>query len=611
MCLPNIFSLSPRKSRSPCEASKRARGTCLRRLPQFPPLRARLLPALRNLPFLLLLALQLPALRNLSLLLLLALPPSLNSSAALAQVERRELPAIPGTESEAPSAPSRPQVLSPSAGPTGGSAQESPLPSDLWQGIDAAGLERLVGVVSLPSPSPTLATLIARSLAQGTSDGAELAVRLNALSKSGRIDQEIALLAGPMQAGEPGAAALYAVALLEAGRQDEACAVAVDPPPQDVAANAKPTRVAFLLPAYCAAAKGDRPGANLALQLARDRGVQAPVPFAAIERLGKTSSKPIALPKSVETFDYLFLKLNPKSLPTALAAKASPALLFLIAHDDTAPPGLRLAAVERAASLNVIDGTTLAKAYRDVAPKLAKAATPPELRAKLFAALEAAPSAKIRAESIDALLASGRDAGIEIPLGEALQPARADLAADPEAAEFTETALRAALLAGDTQAAWAWVDAGGDRIKPWQLLLAASDPSDSRAEAALAQGAELANKSKLPPALLHRLVTVLDALDYEVPIPLWDEASKTKQPNDGYLPETGLLSQLKDASDRGEVGRTVLLAAAVLGPKGPADANLIALGDAVRALKRVGLDAEARRIGFEALYARMPLKGKA
>ena len=52
----------------------------------------------------------------------------------------------------------------------------------------------------------------------------------------------------------------------------------------------------------------------------------------------------------------------------------------------------------------------------------------------------------------------------------------------------------------------------------------------------------------------------------------------------------------------------MLLAAAVLGPKGPADANLLALGDAVSALKRVGLDAEARRVGFEALYARMPSK---
>jgi hypothetical protein len=550
-------------------------------------------------------------LRTLPLLLLLALPPSLNSSEATAQVERRELPVIPGTEGEAPAPPSRPRVPLPSARPGDGLAQESPLPSDLWRGIDAPALGRLLSGVSLPSPSPTLATLIARSLSQSANVGDELAVRLNALSKSGRVDQEIALLEGAMEAGEPGAAALFAAVLLEAGRQDEACAVGIDPPPQSVPASSKPTQAAFLIPAYCAAVKGDQSGAHLAMQLARDRGVQAPVPFAAIERLGKTSPRSIAAPKSVETFDYLFLKLDTKSLTTSLAAKASPALLFLIAHDDTAPPGLRLAAAERAASLNVIDGATLAKAYRDVAPKLAKAASPPELRAKLFNALEAAPSAKIRTESIDALLASGRDVGIEIPLGEALKEARADLAADPEAAEFAETAFRVAVLAGDTQAAWTWIEAGGDRLKLWQLVLAAADPSDSRAETALAEGVEIAAIGGLPGPLLHRLLAVLDALDYEVPIPLWDEASKTQQPSDGYLPETGLLSQLKDASDRGEVGHTVLLAAAVLGPRGPADANLIALGDAVRALKRVGLDAEARRVGFEALYARMPVKGKA
>jgi hypothetical protein len=558
---------------------------------RFPPLPARPLQSLRTLP----------------LLLLLALQPSLNSSNASAQVERKELPAIPGTESETPSAPDRPQILSPSAG----TAQASPLPSDLWNGTDAPALEKLLSGVSLPSPSPALATLIARALAQGASNGTELGVRLNALAKAGRIDQEIALLGGAMQAGEPGAAALFATALLEAGRDEEACAVAIDPPPQSVAANAKPTRAAFLIPAYCAAVKGDQPGANLALQLARDRGVQAPVPFAAIEKLGKTASKPIPLPNPVETFDYLFLKLDPKSLPASLAVKASPALLFLIAHDEAAPAALRLAAAERAASLNVIDGVALAKAYRDVAPKIAKAGTPPDLRAKLFAALEAAPSAKIRAESIDALLASGRDAGIEIALGEALQPARANLAADPQASGYAETALRAAILAGDTQAAWAWIDAGGDKLKLWQLVLAAADPSDPRTEAALSEGVEIAAIGGLPAPFLHRLLAVLDALDYDVPIPLWDEASKMPQPNDGYLPETGVLSQLKDSSDHGDVGRTVLLAATALGPKGPADANLLALGDAVRALKRVGLDAEARRVGFEALYAHMPQKKKA
>jgi len=142
-------------------------------------------------------------------------------------------------------------------------------------------------------------------------------------------------------------------------------------------------------------------------------------------------------------------------------------------------------------------------------------------------------------------------------------------------------------------------------------VLAAADPSDPRTETALSEGVEIAAIGGLPAPFLHRLLAVLDALDYEVPIPLWDEASKMPQPNDGYLPETGVLSQLKDTSDHGDVGRTVLLVAAALGPKGPADANLLALGDAVRALKRVGLDAEARRVGFEALYAHMPQKKKA
>jgi hypothetical protein len=51
------------------------------------------------------------------------------------------------------------------------------------------------------------------------------------------------------------------------------------------------------------------------------------------------------------------------------------------------------------------------------------------------------------------------------------------LAADPQASGYAETALRAAILAGDTQAAWAWVEAGGDKLKIWQLVLAAADPS--------------------------------------------------------------------------------------------------------------------------------------
>ncbi|MGZ5919394.1 MAG: hypothetical protein ACXWJV_06305, partial [Hyphomicrobium sp.] len=55
-----------------------------------------------------------------------------------------------------------------------------------------------------------------------------------------------------------------------------------------------------------------------------------------------------------------------------------------------------------------------------------------------------------------------------------------------------------------------------------------------------------------------------------------------------------------------EFGRTVLLAMKTLGPNGAEGAHMIALGDSIRALKRTGLEGDARRLGFEALFASWP-----
>jgi len=552
------------------------------------------------------------------------LPLALSTVPARAQIERHKLAPLPGVDAALPAPSGAPEQRGPglniSPAPPGevpasfpGNAQPgSPLPADLWRGLEPEALKKLLTAVPLPSSSPTLAILIGRALAAGTeSGGADSGIRVEALLRAGRVEEAVMLLAGAAQGGAPGAAARYAVALFAAGRDEEACEVPLDPAGAAAKADGEAKRATFLIPAVCAGAKNDKQGAALALQLAHDAGIEAPLAFAAIDRFTKTSTKSPPVPKSVDVLDYIFLTLAGSALGPEFAAKATPPLLFRLARDPNAPAELRLAAAERAASLTIIDGAPLADAYRDAAPKLGKSQSPGALRARLFTALEAAPSAKIKGQSIDALLASGRDAGLEIPLGQALAQAGAGLAQDPQAAGFAETGVRVAALAGDDQTAWAWVDAGGGAAKGWQLLLAASDPSGGRAEEALATGVDMALKGGLPPPVLHRLVTVLDALDYDVPIPLWDEASKTPQPNDGYLPATGELSALKEAADAGDVGRTVLLVASALGPQGPAGANLIALGDAVRALKRVGLDQEARRLGFEALYAHWPMRGKA
>ena len=99
---------------------------------------------------------------------------------------------------------------------------------------------------------------------------------------------------------------------------------------------------------------------------------------------------------------------------------------------------------------------------------------------------------------------------------------------------------------------------------------------------------------------------MLDALDVQVPIPLWEAASRTPQPDAGHLPETGILSQLQEAAKKKEVARTILLAMRTIGPNGAEGAHMIALGDAIKALRRVGLERDARRLGFEALFGGWP-----
>ena len=481
----------------------------------------------------------------------------------------------------------------------------SPLPNDPWRGIGASDLKQLLAAALLPSPSPVLAGLTARVLAGGDqAGGEELALRVSALERAGRVEEAGGLLSRAVGSNDPYLLGRYALVLLALGRGDEACEIHLGQALQATPAVGT-AKQALLVPAYCAAAGGDAAGARLALQLAREGGADTSVASATL------GQRQAPIPKTVGVADYLFLSLGEKRPGAELAAKADPELLFLLARDGTAPAELRVAAAERPASLNIIAGEELARAYRESAQASKTARSPPAPRAKLFAAFEAAPSAKIRAESIAALLESARDQGNEVPIAEALARANAGLVQDPQADAFAETGIRVAALAGDEQSAWAWIDASGERLRSWQLLLAAGDPSGPRAEAALAHGVELALQGRLPPPLLHRLVTVLDALNHEVPVPLWDEAGKSPQPMDGDLPPTGMLTSLKQAADAGEIGRTVLLVAAVLGPKGAAGAHLIALGDALRALKRVGLDQEARRLGFEALYAHWPARGRA
>ena len=111
-------------------------------------------------------------------------------------------------------------------------------------------MQSLLAQVPIPSASPALASLLARALATSpVGSGSEMEVRIAALERAGRVNELIDMLA---QANEPRALAAYALALLAAGRNDEACAVQLGTGQADGAVK----RASFLIPAYCAAASG-------------------------------------------------------------------------------------------------------------------------------------------------------------------------------------------------------------------------------------------------------------------------------------------------------------------------------------------------------------------
>jgi hypothetical protein len=186
----------------------------------------------------------------------------------------------------------------------------------------------------------------------------------------------------------------------------------------------------------------------------------------------------------------------------------------------------------------------------------------------------------------------------------------------PEIGWFAETAIEIALVAGRHEDARAWVAAGsqagdgasGD-FSHWLVLIDIADASRAGpgpGAANLDSVDRFTPGGRFEPALLHRLATVLDALGTHIPIPLWEAASRTPQPADGHLPDTGVLSSLQTASKNKEFGHTVLLAMKALGPAGAEGAHMIALGDSIRALRRAGLEKEARELGLEALFASWP-----
>lgn len=533
----------------------------------------------------------------------------------------------PGQDTAFPQAPSGAVALPSIAPAPAGSPQiaGSPLPPGLWRGLEASEVERNFAKLSVPPKSPTLHALWRQLLGDEPDGGAPAqlaALRLEGLVRSGLMAQagELARQIDQTRA-DPLLLSSLIRTHLALGATREACAAVKRLPLKDTKLNKSVRSEGLAVAAFCAASSKDPEAAKLGAKVLAGAGIEAPVGRAVLDALANGSRPVLPTEGAVTLVDQALLRLVAPLESPEIFARATPDAAYAAARDEAADPLARAFAGEAAARQLVLDAGELAALYQavqigseDRQNPLASALEGAAKRALLYQATISERSPLRKARNARAFLDEARRDGLHMVAAAMLADDIADLPLSPEIAWFAETAVEIDLAAGRYRPAAAWAEFGStvegerpDALLHWLVLVDIADANGGFKHGSSLRHAEAkALSGGFPPELLQRLASVLDALQYDIPIPLWEAASREGQSEKGNLPDTGVLTELQQAAIKGEIGRVILLSLRALGPDGAENAHLLALGDTIRSLKAAGLEVEARRLALEALFEDWP-----
>ena len=496
-------------------------------------------------------------------------------------------------------------------------------PADLWRGMS---FERFRdGLLALDGTGGSLvlnnlvasALLDRRSMPTNTDPQTSDLLRMVVLYRMGRI-RDLSAFVGTISANNRSlpVRVFEARALLAQGRLAQACKLATSFPVGNQDLSPDLLSESLMMTALCAAQNKDFQTMGLMADLARDKNIRSPLSYAIIDYLLSGVKPAIKLPAKLGVRDYYFLRLTQLKTPRRLLERAEPALVYALAFDRTTSPALRLEAAERAAARGQVDAQGLASIYSDVAAIRSRQRggrrSDAYTRALLFDGLSRTSDPRHRAKIIDTLLANVRGKHLSAVISSMLVPYVAKIQPEPGLSWFAMRAVEVALLSQDMQLAERWFLFVKQAGRPaygaaeWLPLAGLVKQNVVPAGEGTQMAMRMAKARRLNGGALHRLTSVLDALSYEVPIPLWNTASKYPQPRKGALPPTGVLSSLKKMSDEGQTGEVLLLSLQAVGSNSADQIHLIALGDIVRALKKAGFKKSASHFGFEALYGIWP-----
>jgi hypothetical protein len=498
-----------------------------------------------------------------------------------------------------------------------GAANEKLLPATLWNNSDAAAVGALLDKATQPYASPA-SNRLARGamLAPGAAPaGSEAAAadaarkRFAALGRFGAADEITTMVAAsPVAAADKSIAMFAAQSDLARGRNDDACRRGQAIPP---AASAALAADGFFLRlrAFCAAASGDAPGAELAFDVARTAGVNDPWLFSALLALAPDSrAKPVAkYDNSLDAAVSLAGAFKPAAKPLVGASILAQSA---VARSDSAMPAVRVEAALTSLRAGAIDGRTGRAAFAaGVNIKAAKGAPIPSavVAIKTVAAAEDKPAA--RALAIETALNGVVTYADYIAVARALA---SDIAALPKDATTAAAGLgmaRAMLAIGDYKSAAEWRNLLVQSQAPTSesarsaldaALVAAGQGNIETAKVVLERRINLASGLSLKRA--SRDVAILTALGVPPPAPAAGFVNANPPVAATVKADAASLAKATEASQRKAQGETALYVAAALAP-GAEKVEIDSVVAAITALREAGLMDAARLVAVEAMIA--------
>lgn len=499
---------------------------------------------------------------------------------------------------------------------------------NLWHGSDRGLIERMLARIPAASASRWVRSLAARLLLSrttaprgGTSGKSLLVLRIDRLMAAGEVGSAIKLLrVAPSQDTAEALSRTEVEALFFLNDLPGAC--------QKVRGLVGRHKGLYWQQAnaFCLSLSGNHAKSGMIADILRERESDVgPAFFALVDALAGDQEPMVDSLKQPLGLQLAMMRAANMKLPADVLAQAGPAVLRAVARSPNADLDVRLEAAERAMTVGALSAAELAEVYGAVSfqpPQLADPVSTaaeiwgPRGRALLLRHADSREGATATAEALRRGWSLSRERGggetmvrASLPLLLAIDPA-------PQLVWFARDAAGALFAAGEIERAMAWYAMARD---------AAESSDEARAAAAaLWPVAALADPQALPEwdpqrlgswweqmrsrkapgslTLAVRLFTVLESFDRPVGAGLWARVlgdGGTGSAAGGLDP--ALWHALRGASEAARVGETVLFSLLALGDSGTRGAHPLTVRAVVAALRRVGLEVEARALALEAV----------